>query len=417
MIQNLIKKIMDYDADNSLFRDGVILLSATTLLNLSAFIYHFYMGRVLGPSSYGILGAMLSLVYLLNVPLFVLQTAISKSVSELKVKEQFSKINYLLSALLKGLTLYGVIAAAMFIFLIPIIASFLYIPKTTLYVLSPLVLFILLLPVNRGVLQGLQRFKSLGVNMVSEGFSKLALGVLLVFLGFGVNGAVAGITLSIVVSFFLGFLPLRNITNHAKEKVNVIEVYKFALPVFIVLTSLTIFYSADIILVKHFFNELEAGYYAALALLGKVVFFATLSINWVMFPKVVEMNAAQKPSIHILRKSLIFVLFLSAIISTLYFLFPGLVINLLFGNEYIAIKPLLGLFAVFMAFYSMVYILSIYNLSMQRTRFIYILILFNLLEVILISLFHQSLKQIVLVLLFMITSLFFILLILTIKKR
>ena len=89
----MIKKIKSfllkgYKKDDSLIRDSVILFSATMILNITGFIFHFFMGRVLGPSSYGTLGALWSLLYLLIVPTVTIQNTLSKFSSELKAEKE-----------------------------------------------------------------------------------------------------------------------------------------------------------------------------------------------------------------------------------------------------------------------------------------------------------------------------------------
>ena len=67
VLKNLFKKLKE----DSMIRDSFILLVATMIMNLSGFLYHFVMGRLLEPTNYGILGAALSLFYILLLPLYV----------------------------------------------------------------------------------------------------------------------------------------------------------------------------------------------------------------------------------------------------------------------------------------------------------------------------------------------------------
>ena len=95
-------KLLKFDKDKSLIRDNIVLFFCTLILNFTGFLYHFLMGRILGPASYGVLGAILSIFILLAVPLNVIQTAVSKFVSEYKVKKEESKVNYFLVKILSN---------------------------------------------------------------------------------------------------------------------------------------------------------------------------------------------------------------------------------------------------------------------------------------------------------------------------
>ncbi|MBS3162246.1 oligosaccharide flippase family protein [Candidatus Woesearchaeota archaeon] len=396
---DIIKKFLKYDKNDSLIRDGIILFTATMIANASGYIYHLGMGRILGPADYGALGAILSLLYILLVPFNVIQTTLSKFVAKFKANDQENKIRYLFYYSLKKLSLYGIILAIISgFFWYNTIFPFLNLKYgiSLVIVMSILVFFIFLLPINRGILQGLQTFKPLGINIVIEAITKLFFGFLLVMLGFGIVGAFIGIVLSYIIPFIISLWPLKK--RYLSKKVEDIEIksiYKYSFPVLITMLSLTAFYSLDVILVKHYFNDISSGFYAAAALLGRIVFFASLSISMVMFPKVAEMDAMKKPNVHILNKALSIVALISAAISVGYFVLPKLIVMILFGSEYLEITSYIATFALLMSFFSLSYLLALYNLSVNRISFIFILLFFNIIEIVSIVLFHDSLKQVI----------------------
>jgi len=390
----IIKKILNYQKDDSLIRDGIILFTATMIGNFAAYLFHFGMGRFLGPAEYGVLGAILSLLYLLLVPFNVIQTTISKFVAKFKAQNEENKIKYLFYKALRRLLIVGIIGLIIFLILSPWISEFLKINKKNIMMLSIIVPFVLLLPINRGVLQGFQKFKALGVNLIIEALTKLAIGFLLVLMGFGLRGAVIGIILSYIIPFLSSLILLRKEYSKKEENIEEKTIYKYSIPVLITLLSLTAFYSIDVMLVKHYFDEISAGQYAAMAILGRIVFFASLAISMVMFPKVAEMDAQKKPNAHILKKALALVAIVSTGITTTYFLIPNIVVQLLFGKEYLIITNYIAPFALLMSFFSLTYLLALYNLSVNRTSFIYILLSFNIIEITSIVLFHNTLKQV-----------------------
>ena len=80
----MLKKLWNYGRKDSLIRDSFILFTASSIVNVGAFIFHLIMGRFLGPANYGILGTLLTIVYIVNVPINVIQTTIKKFVSQFK---------------------------------------------------------------------------------------------------------------------------------------------------------------------------------------------------------------------------------------------------------------------------------------------------------------------------------------------
>ena len=91
-----------------------------------------------------------------------------------------------------------------------------------------------------------------------------------------------------------------------------------------------------------------------------------------------------------------------------YFAIPSLIVKVIFGKEYLATIPLIGLFGLAMYFFSLTNILLMYQLSIHRLAFVKTLIMATALEVVLIILFHQTLTQVILSLLAVSLFLFFV---------
>lgn len=404
---------------NKIFWDSFIIFSTMMIMNVSGYFYHFYIGRVLGPAEYGVLGSLLAILYFIIVPLNTVQTGITSFVSNFRAKDEKGKIAYLYFKALKRLFIYGVIIFVVFIILSPLIASFLHIPSVKpIILLSSITILALLIAVTRGVLQGLQNFKGLGATFISEGLAKLIFGILFVYIGLRLYGAISALVISYMFALILGIILLKPINKIKKRiKFDTKKVYKYSFPVLIMLSSLTIFYTVDVFLVKHYFDAVQAGYYTALSLLGKIVFFASWSISMVMFPKVVELNAINKKHSHVLNKSLLVVLLICIPITLVYFIFSKLMVFILFGQKYLGISNMVGWFAIVMVFFSLSYTISFYNMSLNRKKFVYLLIFFNILEIILIAIFHTTLWQVIWVLMFIMITLFLILIIYTLKIK
>ena len=271
--------------------------------------------------------------------------------------------------------------------------------------------FILLLafvvPTTRAILQGLQLFKSLTWNFLIEALIKTSLGAALVLTSLKIYGALGAIVVASLIAFIVSFLPLRFIFLHTpRNKIKDYKIISFALPVLITLFCLTALYNVDIITVKHFFPAKEAGLYSALSKLSQIIFFATGTIAAVMFPMVAERHKKGEDHQHLLKQSLKIVGFVSGIGVVAYFLFPKLIIKMLFGYSYLVISPLVGFSAITMFFLSLDNILISYYLSIHKFKFIYILIAASVLEILLILTRHSSIRQIVFNLLISLAGLF-----------
>ena len=394
--------------ENGLARDNIIFFSATMGTNLIGFFYHAFMGRVLGPADYGILGVLLSMLYLLNVFLNVIQTSIARFVSKFKARDDIPSVAYLFFRGLMYLTFIGLASFVIYLIAGIFLVDFLKIPFMPYFYQGILVPFVFLLALNRGVLQGLQPFLGLGLNSIAEGTFKLVVGIIFVWIGWGVAGAVWGVTASYIGAFVFSFLPLKDLFGYTKKRVEKRGIVLYSLPVLFILLALTALYSFDVFLVKHYFSESDAGFYAAATLLGKIVFFASISIAMVMFPKVSESYEKNdhKNVKRILNLSLLFISLIGLGILAFYFLFPELIIMTLFGAKFLEVKGIMLLFSFVYLMFSLIYALSMYNLSLHRYSFITGILLMNIVEVILIVLYHDTLMRV----LSMVAVVFFMLL-------
>lgn len=396
----MIKKIKEiYKRDNELIRDNIILSIGMICVGGAGYIFHFMMGRYLGPKEYGILGSLLAIIYIITVITNVIQTSITNFTSKFKTENKYGKISFLLKNSIRKIGIYSVVLAIIFVLITPILGKFLNVEDINpIYILSGFIIASLLLPIIRGVLQGTQHFSALSFNYLVEGAIKILVGVIIILMGLRVNGAVIAIVASYSIPFLMGLIPLKNILKTSPEPFETKKVYFYSIPVLITIAIITMTYSVDVLLVKHFFPETEAGYYAALALLGKIIFFIATPIIFVMFPKITEMRQNGKDYKSLLYKSIIILLLLSIPVNLFYVLFPKLTVFLLFGNEYFAIVPLIGMFGIAMTLLSMSYMISFYNLATEKKGFMVILLLSLITEILLISRFHSSLNQIVYIL-------------------
>ena len=77
--------IKNHISKNKIFlKDNFILFISIFILNLFGYLFHFYVGRKLGPEDYGIFGSLLSLIYFIAVPMLAIQTSITEFVSGFK---------------------------------------------------------------------------------------------------------------------------------------------------------------------------------------------------------------------------------------------------------------------------------------------------------------------------------------------
>lgn len=390
----MIKKIRQ----NPLLLGSSVMLVGTMIANLGNYLYHLLMGRMLGPKDYGTLGALISLTYIASIVTTTLSTTIVRLVSRFKVKKDYQRIFLLLKQLTKGFLVLGLLFLLGFSLSQGLIGQFLHLTDSQPVILvGVLLIFSLLIFINQGILRSLLRFNFLSFNAVFGVGVKLAAAVVLVKLGFSVFGALIAIILGTLLPYLLSFYPLRFLYRYqeTKAKINWSEFFSYSAPVLVATLGMTSLYTTDVILVKHLFPAYEAGLYSALAVLGKIVFFASSTVPMVMFPLVSESYENGKSYRHFLTQSLGLVAGVSLLVTAVYFIFPQLMVRALYGSDYLPAASYLGIFAVFISLYSLSFLLVNFFLSIKRLKLALLPFLAAVLQIILIMIFARSTLQVI----------------------
>ncbi len=382
---------------SAMLRGSVVLWVGMMAANLSNYVFHLLMGRFLGPVNYGVLASVVSILYYLMVPTTTITTIVMKYAAEFEVEGAPGKTHALFKRLTRQLLVISLVLFCLMAAASPLISRFLRMDSVwPLLILSTVILVTYLLPINRGVLQGLQKFGTLSTNLVIETVLKVIVGIALVAGGYAVNGAVFSIVLAMVVAYALSFIPMRRIlAAHEAGVVELGPVWRYSIPVFITLLCLNSYYSIDIILVKHFLSPIDAGHYSGLSILGKIVVFASLAIVGVMFPIVAGRHKADQRHGGVLLSTLAMITLVSGAIVAAYAAAPRPVINILFGAKYLPVAPYLATFGTAMLMLALATALANYFLAINRTGGVPILIAVAIGQVAALLVWHDSLTHIV----------------------
>jgi len=278
-------------------------------------------------------------------------------------------------------------------------SGFLYLDSLAPFILVALS-FVLSGPatLNKGILQGVLAFSYVTINGVVEVTLKLIISVVLVILNFGLLGPVLGSLLGGIVGYILTVVELKIIFRGVAHKKNSLvswNLLKSFFPVTLASLTLAVFLNMDIILVRHFFSGSVSGEYVALSTISKIIFYGIGPVISVMFPLISTRSSNGLPYLIPLLGTLVMSLGLSAVIMFTFFLFPKLIIGILFGGRYLSITAYLGLFSFFITIFSLNSILTYFLLSISYYRPIYPLFLISLLQGVFIFMFHDNIWQVI----------------------
>lgn len=392
-----MKKLFNKFTSNSVAKSGAIVFAGTIVMNICAYIYHLLMGRLLGPVGYGELSSLFSLLYIVNVPLIVGQTVLVKFISGYKAKNEIGKTKSLLFQVTKYFIIASLIGLPVAVVCAPAVVGFLHLNSPILFILVyGMLAFSLLGIAMSSVLQGFQMF--IWSSGLGAGAMVLRLVISVPMASWGVTGVMWAALLATIMIYALYFYPLKQIFTAKKEPVDIhlIDAIRFTIPTFVTLLGITSIYSTDIILVRHYFSAGEAGLYAALAVLGKIIFYASSAVTAVLFPVVAERTASGGNVKNIIYSSVGIVASISAGLSIIFFLFPEFIVHALFGNSFSGASGLLGLFGVFLGIFSIGNSLVMASLASGKTIVWVFTAIAALAQIIGISVFHQNIYSVIL---------------------
>jgi O-antigen/teichoic acid export membrane protein len=368
-----------------------------TVVNGGNYLFNLVLGRWLGPAAFADLSLIVTLLLMVRFITAAFQLTSAKFAASHSVDEEWSRLAALRRWMGKQAWLWGGLMALVIAGGAPFWQQFFKTQSAWPFVILGIGLPIYLVQgVDRGLLQGQTLFKRLAASYQAEMWIRLLAAVILVAIGLAVNGAVIAITLSFIATWFVARKVGAWTSKPGKlEKKGQKAVVAFAGPVVLVYLGQILISNSDIILVKRFFEPELAGQYAAVALIGRIVFFATWSVVTALFPIVARKHQKGEPHRHLLGLSLGIVTVISIGIIGFTVIAPEWIINTLFGEAYVVMAPLLWIYAVATALYALANVVVNYRLSAGNSKGTWFALAAGLAQVVAIIVFHESLQQVI----------------------
>lgn len=376
---------------------SVVLLSGSGLATASNLIYNFAVARFLGPNGFGNATAVYTLLTLVSAVTLSFQIISAKIVAQQRTPEAKSAgyRSFHAAAWACGIA----IASILFLFQ-NFIADFLNLNDPILVVLLAIgVAFYIPLGSRRGYFQGAFGFRRMAGSLVFEGVMRLGGSVLLILLGFGVRGVIAANSAAVIAAYFA-------ITPRLAARIATPIRRSYALreisQALVFFSGQVLINNCDIVLVKHFFLLREAGLYAAVAMVGRVVFSFSQAVVNSMFPLAAAANNEERKDLTVIASALLMVLSIGSVLALGLRLAPNWVWMLFFGRRFEIAGPhglsyLLALYAITSVVYSLSAVIITYEMSYKIANTSWVQLLFSGVVIVGICLFHSSLRQVILV--------------------
>ena len=374
-----------------------VFMLSVLLVNAGNYLYNLILGRWLGPEVFAGAALLITLLLVLSFLAMTMQLLCAKFVIVFSGEQllKFRQKVYV-AAIVIG-SIFGILCISF--------AKSL----QQLFVLDNHHVFILfgigipiyfIMSVSRGLHQGKQEFIKLSQSYLTEMFGRLVTTFLLLTLVW-LNPLIA-VSVGIFISFIVGLFPSQFKWSMLKKTPAMAKSDQKLIWSFVLITCLyectqIVINNSDILVVKHYFEAEQAGLYAALALIGRVVYFLTWMLVMILLPKVIVAQKNGENTSNILKKYLSYILVLTSVLVVGCYLFPETIITLLFGKAYISMSGLLWKYALATSLFALSNVFVYYFLSLERYLPVALAMIFGLLQVGLLVVFHESLLQVVLV--------------------
>jgi O-antigen/teichoic acid export membrane protein len=277
------------------------------------------------------------------------------------------------------------------------IAHVLKLPTPVLIIILSIgIAFSIPMGVKRGGLQGLTWFVPLSRNFIVESVTKLSLALVLVTLGYGVYGAVGAISASVIAAYLNARVKFKGADADTTElcPVRFRHSLREGTQAIVFFIGQVVINNIDILLVKYFFSPDDAGLYAAVALFGRLLYFACWSIISAMFPVSAAAPKDEHPMAILKTPLLLVTSICTSFILAVKFL-PEFVVTLILGNRFAQADELLPLYALATAIYALSVVLIAYEMSRRIANTGWLQLVISGLTILGIALFHADLKQVI----------------------
>ncbi len=317
---------------NQMLRDSILLFVGYLIAHALNMLYQMVVSRRLPATEYALLAAFVGALLIVQYPLMMLTTALSRYSSLLSQAGRMGDVRRLLSRWLRRSLVAGILFVVIGVLVRHQISDMLHIGRTGPVIVAVLSIpAFLMLPIVLGVSQGTQHFGWNAGTTMAGSVARLALGSLLIWVfhptsGWGLlaHGTGTGLNVLALTAGLYWILSRYETTAQPLPKLRF-----FLLQSGLVQIAYATLMTADVILVKLFIPQEQSFAYAAT--LGRLTVFLSSTIVIAMFPKVTTSGRITPEQLSVFKQSLRYTTICAIIAVSGCAIFPRLFLRILFG--------------------------------------------------------------------------------------
>jgi O-antigen/teichoic acid export membrane protein len=244
------------------------------------------------------------------------------------------------------------------------------------------------LSLQRGVLQGLHAYGTVGTSIVIEAGGRLAGGLALVAAGAHVTGAFLGTPVAMLITMFvIGRVLRRRLgTPHGHHEMRRLRsLFAASRGPVAALMLFAVLQNVDVIIAHHRIGGDRAGAYAAAAVAAKLMVWIGIGIGLYLLPEATRRKAAGEDTREVLVRGLGVLSLVAAPALLIFAAVPHLLLKVAFGPKFTQAASALLVLGIAMTLLTITYLSVQYLLALGRRSFLWVLAAVAVIEPILLE--------------------------------
>jgi O-antigen/teichoic acid export membrane protein len=373
----------------ALMGPGLGVAAGLGVWNIGNFVFFAIAGHRLGPADYGLIAALLSAVLVLMVPFTGIQSALATVVGAHPADDGALYAHLVRRTARLTLPAAAVVAAGTGL----VGALFSQVPLGPLLaaesVLLPVAVFYLAL----GQMQGERRFWRYATSTAFLGVPRPLALLALFAIGLGVYAPLIGsaVTTVLAAAVALWFTRDRLRVRAAAPSPEDLGAFRTALvPIAVGASALAALTNVDVVFAKLTLSDHQAGIFAAVSVLAKALFVVPQAVTTIALPWIAARRRARVASPAALTGVAAVVIVVGLGATALAFAFADPIVRVTFGSKYADGADLLGPFTAAMTLVGLLMVPLYHHLALHSYRYVWLLAGAALLQLVLLSVLHDS---------------------------
>ena len=350
---------------------------ASITQNLLALLFTIVFARLLGATGYGSLAVLVSAYIILMVPGSALQIAVAREVGG-DVGAGNEQAGAGVRRWLVRLALATVLVTLAAVPLRSVIGGLINVDDLWAAAAVPVTAMIwAILCVERGALQGFQRYRPVALSIVGDASTRIAFALLLFAVGLDVTGAFLGAALGFLAMALALLVPLLRelpppvLDDHHEAALR--DLLAWARAPVIALTLLLAMQEIHVIIIKHEASGDAAGSYAVAAVAAKAIVWIAVGLGMYLVPEAARRATKGQDARSVLVRTLALLGAVGIPMVLVYAVAGRPLLEAVFGEDLTLASDALPFLGVAMVFLACSYLAVQYLLALGHSRFIVLL--------------------------------------------